>query len=101
MLCRISAALAGTLTASAILASVSTCLRICGMDFSHIGRWPPDSSTIFGLGILAGVALFWWTGVPEVGLIAAAVVKILLPQHRSGEEENPIDVVEEVAETLA
>ena len=42
------------------------------MDVSHIGRWPPDSSTIFGLGILAGVALFWWTGVPEVGLIAAA-----------------------------
>ncbi len=72
-----------------------------GMDFSHIGRWPPDSSTIFGLGILAGVALFWWTGVPEVGLIAAAAVKILLPQHRPGEEENPLDVVEEVAETLA
>ena len=66
------------------------------MDFSHIGRWPPDSSTIFGLGILAGVALFWW-----MGLIAAAAVKILLPQHRPGEEENPLDVVEEVAETLA
>jgi hypothetical protein len=75
--------------------------RISGMDFSHIGRWPPDSSTIFGLGILAGVALFWWTGVPEVGLIAAAAVKILLPQHRPGEEENSLDVVEEVAETLA
>jgi hypothetical protein len=59
-----------------------------GMDFSHIGRWPPDSSTIFGLGILAGVVLFWWTGVPEVGLIAAAAVKILLPQHRPGEEED-------------
>jgi hypothetical protein len=72
-----------------------------GMNVSHIGRWPPDSSTIFGLGILAGVALFWWTGVPEVGLIAAAAVKILLPQHRPGEEESPLDVVEEVAETLA
>jgi len=71
------------------------------MDVSHIGRWPPDSSTIFGLGILAGVALFWWTGVPEVGLIAAAAVKILLPQHRPGEEESPLDVAEEVAETLA
>jgi hypothetical protein len=32
---------------------------------------------------------------------AAAAVKILLPQHRPGEEENPLDVVEEVAETLA
>src|SRR5260370_12684295 len=60
-----------------------------GMDFSHIGRWPPDSSPIFALVILAGVALFWWTGVPEVGLIAAAAVKILLPQHRPGEEEDP------------
>jgi len=78
------------------------CFReVPGMEFSHIGRWPPDSSTIFGLGILAGVALFWWTGVPEVGLIAAAAVKILLPQHRPGEEESPLDVVEEVAETLA
>ena len=69
--------------------------------FSHIGRWPSDSSTIFGLGILADVALFWWTGVPEVGLIAAAAVKILLPQHRPGEEEGPLDVAEEVAERLA
>jgi hypothetical protein len=76
-------------------------LEDVGDGFSHIGRWPPDSSTIFGLGILAGVALFWWTGVPEVGLIAAAAVKILLPQHRPGEEENPLDVIEEVAETLA
>ena len=48
-----------------------------------------------------GAALFWWTGVPEVGLIAAAAVKILLPQHRPGEEEGPLDVAEEVAETLA
>jgi hypothetical protein len=39
--------------------------------------------------------------VPEVGLIAAAAVKILLPQHRPGEEESPLDVAEEVAETLA
>src|SRR5260370_39157697 len=72
-----------------------------GMDFSHIGRWPPDSSTIFGLGILAGVALFWWTGVPEAGLIAAAAVQILLPQHRPGGEAKPLDVGEEAAETLA
>jgi hypothetical protein len=36
-----------------------------------------------------------------VGLIAAAAVKILLPQHRPGEEESPLDVAEEVAETLA
>jgi hypothetical protein len=72
-----------------------------GMDFSHIGRWPPDSSTIIGLGILAGVAVFWWTGVPEVGLIAAGAVKILLPQHRQCEEESAVDEVEEVAEALA
>lgn len=75
--------------------------RVLQMDFSHISRWPPDSSTIFGLGILAGVALFWWTGAPEVGLITAAAVKILLPQHRPGEEESPLEVVEEVAETIA
>ena len=48
-----------------------------------------------------GCGAFWWTGVPEVGLIAAAAVKILLPQHRPGEEEGPLDVAEEVAETLA
>jgi hypothetical protein len=71
------------------------------MDFSHIGRWPPDSSTIIGVGILTGVAVFWWTGVSEVGLIAAAAVKILLPQHRQCEKESALDVAEEVAEAAA
>ena len=35
---------------------------------------------------------------PRPGRLAG---KILLPQHRPGEEEDPLDVVEEVAETLA
>jgi hypothetical protein len=52
------------------------------MDFSHIGRWPPDSSTIIGLGILAGVAVFWWTGVREVGLVAAAAVTGIIKTAR-------------------
>jgi hypothetical protein len=70
-------------------------------DFSHVVRWPLDSSTIIGFGILGGVAVFWWTGMPEVALISAAAIKILLPQHRPGEEEGPIEEALEVAEEVA
>lgn len=44
-------------------------------------RWPPQPSTVIGLGILAGSTCYFVTGDPAWAGIAAAVVKILVPDN--------------------
>ncbi len=60
---------------------------------------PFETSTVIGLGILAGVAVFWATGVPEVALLTAAAVKILLPEK--GESRSRAELIEETTGALA
>lgn len=44
-------------------------------------RWPPQPSTVVGFGILAGSLCYLVTGDPVWAGIAAAVVKILVPDN--------------------
>jgi hypothetical protein len=44
-------------------------------------RWPPQPSTVIGLGILAGSVCYFVTGDPVWAGLAAAVVKILVPDN--------------------
>ena len=44
-------------------------------------RWPLQPSTVIGLGILAGSVCYFVTGDPVWAGLAAAVVKILVPDN--------------------
>ncbi len=44
-------------------------------------RWPLQPSTVIGLGILAGTTLYFVTGDPVWAGVAAAAVKILVPDN--------------------
>jgi hypothetical protein len=44
-------------------------------------RWPLQPSTVVGLGILAGTTLYFVTGDPIWAGVAAAAVKILVPDN--------------------
>lgn len=60
---------------------------------NHLWAWPPSCSTVIGLGIIAGVLVFAGTGVPELALLAAGAVKILLPER--GESRSRLEILEE------
>ena len=44
-------------------------------------RWPPQPSTVIGFGILAGSLCYLVTGDPVWAGLAAAAVKILVPDN--------------------
>jgi hypothetical protein len=44
-------------------------------------QWPPQPSTVIGLGILAGSICYFVTGDPVWAGLAAAAVKILVPDN--------------------
>ena len=44
-------------------------------------RWPPQPSTVIGFGILAGSVCYLVTGDPVWAGLAAAAVKILVPDN--------------------
>jgi hypothetical protein len=50
-------------------------------------RWPMQPSTVIGLGILAGTILYVVTGDPAWAGIAAASVKILVPDNTGNANE--------------
>ncbi len=60
---------------------------------------PFETSTIIGLGIIVGALVFWGTGVPEMALLAAGAVKILLPEK--GESRSRAELIEETTGVLA
>jgi hypothetical protein len=47
-------------------------------------RWVPQPSTVIGLGILAGTFCYFVTGDPVWAGVAAAAVKILVPDNSMG-----------------
>ena len=59
-------------------------------------RWPPQPSTVVGLGVLAGSVCYFITGDPVWAGTAAAAVKILVPDNSA-----PADQVLEAIEVLA
>jgi hypothetical protein len=50
-------------------------------------RWPPQPSTVIGLGILAGTLLYLLTGDPVWAGVAAASVKILVPDSTGDDKQ--------------
>jgi hypothetical protein len=50
-------------------------------------RWPLQPSTVIGLGILAGTILYLVTGDPVWAGIAAASVKILMPDNTGNRDQ--------------
>jgi hypothetical protein len=44
-------------------------------------EWPPQPSTIVGFGVLAGTLCYVLTGDPVWAAVAAAAVKILVPDN--------------------
>ena len=56
------------------------------MTKSKAFTWLPQPSTVIGLGILAGTSCYLITGDPVWAGIAAAVVKILIPDNSTGGE---------------
>jgi hypothetical protein len=59
-------------------------------------RWPPQPSTVIGLGVLAGSVCYFITGDPVWAGTAAAAVKIIVPDNSA-----PADQMREAIELLA
>jgi hypothetical protein len=47
-------------------------------------RWPPQPSTVIGLGVLAGSFFYLVTGDPFWAGVVGATVKILVPDNSAG-----------------
>jgi hypothetical protein len=47
-------------------------------------QWLPQPSTVIGLGVLAGTFCYWITRDPIWAGVAAAAVKILVPDNSTG-----------------
>jgi hypothetical protein len=60
--------------------------------------WLPQPSTVIGLGILAGTFCYLITGDPVWAGIAAAVVKILIPDNSTG-GDRVFEVIAMLAQT--
>jgi hypothetical protein len=50
-------------------------------------QWPPQPSTVIGLGILAGSVCYFVTGDPVWAGLAAAAVKILVPDNSAAPDQ--------------
>jgi hypothetical protein len=61
-----------------------------------IFRWPLQPSTVIGLGILAGTVLYVVTGDPVWAGLAAASVKILVPDN-TGSADHVLGAIEALA----
>src|SRR6266436_2319527 len=60
--------------------------------------WLPQPSTVIGLGILAGTFCYLITGDPVLAGIAAAAVKILVPDN-STEGDRVLEAIATLAQT--
>jgi hypothetical protein len=63
-------------------------------------RWPPQPSTVIGLGILAGTVCYFVTGDPAWAGVAAAAVKILVPDNSAAAAGQVLEVIKILAEAL-
>jgi hypothetical protein len=63
-------------------------------------RWPPQPSTVIGLEILAGTVCYFVTGDPAWAGVAAAAVKILVPDNSAAAAGQVLEVIKILAEAL-
>jgi hypothetical protein len=61
--------------------------------------WPPQPSTIVGFGVLAGALCYVLTGDPVWAAVAAAAVKILVPDN-SASAGQTLQAIAMVAEAI-
>lgn len=61
-------------------------------------QWPPQPSTVIGLGVLAGSVCYFATGDPVWAGAAAAAVKILVPDNSAaaGQVFEAIEILAQV-----
>ena len=52
--------------------------------------WPPQPSTVVGLGVLAGTLMYLVTGDPIYAGLVAAAVKILVPDCTAAAAPKPL-----------
>jgi len=62
-------------------------------------RWPPQPSTVVGFGILAGAVCYFVTGDPVWAGLAAAAVKILVPDN-SAAASQVFEAIEILAQSV-
>ena len=62
-------------------------------------RWPPQPSTVIGFGILAGSVCYFVTGDPGWAGLAAAVVKIFVPDN-SGATDQVFGAIKILAQAV-
>jgi hypothetical protein len=63
-------------------------------------RWPLQPSTVIGLGILAGTVCYFVTGDPAWAGVAAAAVKILVPDNSATAAGQVSEAIKILAEAL-
>jgi len=63
-------------------------------------QWPPQPSTAIGLGILAGTVCYFFTGNPAWAGVAAAAVKIFVPDNSATAAGQVFEAVKILAEAL-
>jgi hypothetical protein len=63
-------------------------------------QWPLQPSTVIGLGILAGTVCYFVTGDPAWAGVAAAAVKILVPDNSATAAGRVFEAIKILAETL-
>lgn len=63
-------------------------------------RWPPQPSTVVGLGVLAGSFCYLVTGDPVWAGVAAAAVKILVPDNTPGANQV-LEAIETVVQPVS
>ena len=64
---------------------------------SSILQWPPQPSTVIGLGVLGGALAYLGTGDPIWAGLAAAAVKILVPDNSGTDAARVIDAIGAIA----
>jgi hypothetical protein len=63
-------------------------------------RWPPQPSTVTGLGVLAGTVCYFFTGDPAWAGVVAAAVKILVPDNSGAAADQVFGAIKILAEAL-
>jgi hypothetical protein len=63
-------------------------------------QWPPQPSTVIGLGILAGTVCYFSTGDLAWAGVAAAAVKIFVPDNSATAAGQVFEAVKILAEAL-
>ena len=87
------------------VAHTSRLRALCAVQYfgsctSSILQWRPQPSTVIGLGVLGGTLAYLVTGDPVWARLAAAAVKILVPDNSGSEPARVIDAIGAIAKAF-